>query len=389
MTGSSQGLATSLAEWTASAPPAAHIAFDVAPTGRDRDWLRALGRAGSSITWSGDSIPSLAVESAPIAGPRGGWTISVAAPAGARVAIDDAIAPIDTVETTAGGAHVVAPIGAGYLAATVGGHTAVARPRDTLLPRRVLVLGRASWEAKFVISALEETGWAVDARVSVAPGVDVTQGTSRLPDTARHAAVIVLSPLSAAAASAVARYARGGGGVILSGAAASGALGDIAAGRVGQRVRASSVAFADQAPRQALGFVSLAPRADAIVLEQRDGRVAAAARRVEQGRVVQVGYDESWRWRLAGGGQAVEAHRTWWSAIVSSVAYRAAVPLVREYPDEDAPRARLVEALGPPRSPSPAALAASGWRPSPWLLFVLMTALLVAELASRRLRGAP
>src|SRR5687768_7479972 len=138
MTGSSQGLATSLAEWTASAPPAAHIAFDVAPTGRDRDWLRALGRAGSSITWSGDSIPSLAVESAPIAGPRGGWTISVAAPAGARVAIDDAIAPIDTIETTAGGAHVVAPIGAGYLAATVGGHTAVARPRDTLLPRRVL-----------------------------------------------------------------------------------------------------------------------------------------------------------------------------------------------------------------------------------------------------------
>ena len=72
-------------------------------------------------------------------------------------------------------------------------------------------------------AALEEAGWAVDARLSVAPGIEVTQGGSRWPDTARHVAVVVLDPPSASIAAAVARYARSGGGAILSGASANGA----------------------------------------------------------------------------------------------------------------------------------------------------------------------
>jgi hypothetical protein len=302
--------------------------------------------------------------------------------------VADDIAPLDTVVATAGGAHTVAPIVAGNLTAVVGRQRATAVLRDSLAPRRILVLGLASWEAKFIISALEEAGWGVDARLSVAPGVEVMQGSARLPDTARHAAVIVLRAPSVATAAAIARYARGGGGVILSGAAATGALGDIAPGRVGPRTRPASVAFADNAPRQALGFLSIVPRPDAIVLEERGGRVAAAARRIERGRVLQVGYDDSWRWRLAGGAHAVEAHRAWWTAMVASVAYRAAGPLAREVPDEDAPLARVVDALGPSRE-APSLATEARWVPSPWLLFAIISALLVAELASRRLRGAP
>jgi hypothetical protein len=117
--------------------------------------------------------------------------------------------------------------------------------------------------------------------------------------------------------------------------------------------------------------------------------VAAAARRVDAGRVIQLGYDETWRWRLAGGPQALDAHRTWWGALVSGVAYRAAAPVAGEAPDEDAPLARLVDALGPSSAPAGAATPNTPWLPSPVVLFTLVSVLLLAELASRRLRGAP
>jgi hypothetical protein len=114
-----------------------------------------------------------------------------------------------------------------------------------------------------------------------------------------------------------------------------------------------------------------------------------AGRRVEAGRVVQLGYDETWRWRLGGGAQAVDAHRAWWSALVSSVAHRAVVALSRDPRDDDAPLARLVDALGVPSASAGSTATGARWVPSPALLFALVGALLLAELASRRLRGAP
>jgi hypothetical protein len=253
----------------------------------------------------------------------------------------------------------------------------------------VLVLGRATWEAKFIITALEESGWLVDARLSVAPGIDITQGAPSAPDTARHLAVIVFDPPAARVAAAIARYVRGGGGAVIVGEAGrSTAVAAIAAGRATSRVRPSVTSFADDAPRRALGFFAIAPRPDAIVLEDRGGRVAVAARRVDAGRVVQLGYDETWRWRLGGGDRAVDAHRTWWSTIISSVAHRAAVPLPDEQHVDDAPLARLVDALGQPSVATVSAQRAVWW-PSPALLFTLLTALLLVEIASRRLRGAP
>lgn len=383
-------LTEALPRWTIAPPRRIHAALDAAPPQESRDWLRAIRRAGTPVTWAGEDIPALAVEVAPIANPRGGTMLWVAAPSGARVALADALASIDTVVAAAGGARVLAPSTAGAVTASVGAQMAAARARDTLLLRRVLVLGRATWETKFIVAALEEAGWLVDARLAVAPGVDVTQGGVRSPDTARHAAVVVVDAPSASTASAVARYVRSGGGAILSGASANASsLVDIAIGRAGARVRASSVAFADDAPRRALGFLAIAPLGEAIVLEERDGRVAAAARRVEIGRVVQLGYDETWRWRLAGGAGAVDAHRTWWSGLVSSVAHRAAVPISRDARDDDAPLARLVDALGPPSPASGDMVARARWLPSPALLFALVSMLVLAELASRRLRGAP
>lgn len=383
-------LADRLPGWTIAPPRRVHLLLDAAPSPQARDWLRAIRRAGTPVTWAGDGIPPLALEVAPVANPRGGTLLWVAAPAGAAVVLADALAPIDTVTASAGGASVLAPSTTGPIIASVGEHRATASAHDTLAPRGVLVLGRATWEAKFGIAALEEAGWAVDARLSVAPGIEVTQGASRSPDTARHVAVIVLDAPSASTALAVARYVRSGGGAVLSSTSANGSpLVEIAVGRPGARVRASSIVFADDTPRRALGFLAIAPRSDAILLEERDGRVAAAARRVDAGRVVQLGYDETWRWRLSGGAPALDAHRSWWSALVSSVAYRAALPLTREAPDDDAPLARLVDGLGPASRITDAVTTETRWVPSPILLFGLLSVLLLAELASRRLRGAP
>jgi hypothetical protein len=385
----SADLHAALSQWTATSPRHAHIKLDVAPTQEERDWARALRRAGTPLTWQGDGIPALALEVAPVANPRGGTVVWAVAPAGTRLAIADAVAPLDTVVARRGGAMLVAPLTTGDITMATGVHRAAAKLGDRILMRRVLVLGHATWEAKFVITALEESGWSVDARLSVAPGVDVTQGSPNVPDTARHVAVVVLDPPSVRAAAQIARYVRSGGGAVIAGGSGSSLpLAAIAAGRSGSRARPASIVFAEDAPRHALAFFTIAPRADAIVLEERNGRVAAAARRVDAGRVVQIGYDETWRWRMGGGDGAVDAHRGWWSALISNVAYRAVVPLPDEPRDDDAPLTRLVDALGARGAPS-VQMNGAKWRPSSALLFTLLIALLLTELASRRLRGAP
>jgi hypothetical protein len=385
----SDELSAALGRWTAWPPEQAHLTLRTALTAQERDWAHALRRAGTPVTWQGDSIPAMALEVAPVASPTGGTQVWVVAPTGARLAIGDSVGLLDTVIARGGGATIVAPLTTGAVTATAAEYRTSATPRDSVLLRRVLVLGRATWEAKFVVSALEEVGWLVDARLSVAPGIDVTQGAPSAPDTARHLAVIVLDPPSPSVASAITRYVRSGGGAIIAGAGAqSTSLAAIAAGRIESRVRPSAIAFADDAPRRALAFLALAPRADAILVEERGSRVAVAARRVDAGRVVQLGYDETWRWRLGGGNRALDAHRAWWSALVSNVAYRGVVRLPDEPHDDDAPLARLVEALGSPRAVS-APAQRTPWRPSAALLFGLVTVLLLTEIASRRLRGAP
>jgi hypothetical protein len=139
----------------------------------------------------------------------------------------------------------------------------------------------------------------------------------------------------------------------------------------------------------ATGFYPVsALRPDGIVLERRAGGVAIAARRIGAGRVVQVGYDDSWRWRMAGGAGSVAAHRNWWSHVVGSVAYvpAAARPARTESNAENsAPLAAMVERLGAARSGPP---SNGPMGPLDRRIFItLIMILLLAEWTSRRLRG--
>ena len=386
----SHALTSALAAWTlAPEPSAVHVTAAFAPAAREREWLRALARAGVRVTWSGDSLPATAIEVAARNDPAGGVRAFVAAPAGARATLSDAVGLIDSLGITARASALVLPMSAGALDLGVGNQHARAVAPDSLLLRQAVVLGRAGWEGKFVMASLEERGWKVSSRLRVGPHVFVTQGTPLALDTTHASVVIALDSSAASYASAIATFERSGGGVVLAGdAPVASALRALAPGRAGPRVSAASLSVASATPRRALGFfpiVSLA--SDAVPLESRDGHVIAAARRSGAGRVVQLGYDETWRWRLAGIGDAPAAHREYWSSVVSAAAYRAATPLVAASPAADAaPLASLYADLGAPTPPTAATLHVTpGLRR--WM-FAVLAMLLLAEWASRRLRGA-
>jgi hypothetical protein len=116
--------------------------------------------------------------------------------------------------------------------------------------------------------------------------------------------------------------------------------------------------------------------------------VAIAARRFGAGRALQLGYEDTWRWRM-GGSDGVLRDRIWWAGLVSSVAYAPRV--ARESAEtaiDEAPMAGLVASGGPGTSGSVTANLSGSQ--SDWIawLFVLLALGLMGEIASRRLRGA-
>jgi hypothetical protein len=126
--------------------------------------------------------------------------------------------------------------------------------------------------------------------------------------------------------------------------------------------------------------------AGGVPLDRRADGVVLAARRVGAGRVLQVGYDDSWRWRMAGAQGSERAHREWWSRLVASVAYVPASP-PRSSSDVEsaAPLARMVDRLGPAQ-----AMRDTGADRPPIdhrLLLAMILILLIVEWGSRRLRG--
>jgi hypothetical protein len=388
----SADLSERLPAWArGGAPDSLHVALDSLPDDTTRAWLVALRRTGASVSWSGELAPvALAIE--PVNAPAGGAQLLVAAPDDAPIALRDAVGPFDTVRSVAAGAAIRVPTLAEPAEATVSGTVARARAIDSLAPGGVLVLGTAGWEARYVIAALEESGWSVDARLTIGPALVVRRGSPVPIDTARYAAVIALDSAASGDTRRLAAYARSGGGIILSGvAAALGALRDVAPGRPGVRIRPAVLSFTAGEPRRALGFVSMSGvREDALVLEARDGRPVVAARRAALGRVLQIGYDETWRWRMQGGDAGPESHRRWWSAAVAATARRTAA--VRESSGSvagaGAPRAAISAALGPASAaPDLDSRSAPRHGPDPWLL-IAGSLLLLAEWTSRRLRGA-
>lgn len=232
----------------------------------------------------------------------------------------------------------------------------------------------------------------MDAFIRVAPGVEVTQGAIAAIDTARYSAVVALDNSVAPYADRLVGFARRGGGVVLApGAATVEAIAPLRSGGVGDGSAPAQVAnISGSISRGTLVMAPIIqPRSDAVPLERRSEAVAVAARRFGAGRVVQSGYEDTWRWRMAGAESSARDHRGWWTELVSSVAYapRVALPAVTGEMD-DAPVADLVSALGPPSVQGD--VAGGGLNRSHWLawMFALLAVALIAEVASRRLRGA-
>ena len=369
----------------ASNAAAVHLTLSSTPSPVNRDALAALRRAGVTVTWSGWGTPFAPLAIGAERVPEPSASVRIVTTSNGFVELHDALSVIDTVEAAHGSTVIVgAPSGA--VRATGGASHAVTTLAPASSPRPLLVVGRATWESKFTIAALEEAGWSVAARLSVAPGADVTQGAPLPLDTAHYSAVVVLDSSTGAVGSQLARYVRSGGGlVLLREAAISGALRDIAPANRADRRPSSIMTFDPQQPLRSLPFSPLiALRGDAVPLDVHDGVSFIVARREGAGRVVQVGYDDLWRWRMQGGDSGPADHRAWWSRLVASV---VAVPAsVAEAVDEGAPVARLFNALGAPTLAPPR--RAPDQRLPIWLLPAICT-LFLAEWGSRRFRGAP
>jgi hypothetical protein len=378
-------LESRLPQWTRRPPgDALHANLDVTPSRWAVDWLAALQRGGHSVTWTGNP-PALAVAADPVADPRGGARLDVAAPAGTKLVVRDDASVIDSLTISNLGGSVIAPAVVGRLDAIAGGESASVAAPDSVRIRSIVVVGGAGWEGRFVVAALEGRGWPVIARFSVAPNVYVGQVAPLVLDTARIAAVIAVDTSLQGIGSAIERYVQSGGGLILAGSSSlATTTSSLAPGVLGARFR-PEVLPKDTIALGSTGFYPVASlKPDAIALERRTAGVSIAARRVGPGRVVQVGYDDSWRWRMAGGPGSDAVHAAWWSRLVSSVAY-APTSGRSDVGAGSAPLASMVARIGPARPLVPGADA----RPpvDRRLFMILIMVLLLIEWASRRLRG--
>ncbi len=402
-------VSSALEQWSMDPEATAgHLSFAAAPSASERDWLRALRGAGMTLGYDTPALPPLALKVAAVPDPARLLRVLVAAPESSRVEVRDAIGVLDTVSTTAIGAELRGTALASTVTASLPGIVATAAVPDSLLLRPLLVLGRAGWESKFAIAALEERGWVVVARLVVAPDVNVLQGAILPLDTARLAAVVALDGSAASLAPAIVRYVRSGGGLVLGVEAARiPALAAIAPATAAGALPLASDELAGPDARRGLPLYPLTRlREDALPLERRGDVVAVAARRVASGRVVQSGYNETWRWRMAGPEGSPEAHRAWWAAVVASVARAPSAPSVADTPAtnasesadsrpaerrpslDDAPLARLIAAVGEASTFSPEAAPFDAEAPGlPWWALAISIAALLGEWSSRRLRG--
>jgi hypothetical protein len=219
----------------------------------------------------------------------------------------------------------------------------------------LLIEGAASWETKFTIAALAERGWKIDAISHVAPGVDVREGSPVAPDTSRYAAVIAVDSTASLSARGAGAFVRNGGGLVT--------LHD--ASTVGPR-----------------------PVASVVLERSADGEVRAS--RIGRGRVIRIGYRDLWRHRMTDNDtipDPVAAHRAWLARVVASVAHAPRVASQADTLADPAPLANMVDRIGP-RSASLSEESPMRRKVPSSVLFGILLASLLLELASRRLRGA-
>lgn len=376
-----------LARWTRlPSSVLLHGDFIATPSAWAIDWLAALKRSGHVVTWSG-SPPAIVLTTEASGDPRGGARIEVAAPADGRVVLRDEASVIDSLHVSRFGGSVTAPMVVGTVSASVGGEIAMAASPDSSPSRAVVVIGAAGWEGKYVAAALEERGWPVITRFSVAPNVQVGPPGDLQLDTSRVAAVVAIDTTIARSWPAVQRFVNMGGGLVLAGPASlAHAAATMAPGAITTRFQ-PAVLPRDTIVLGSTGFFPVSTlKPDAVAIERRAGGIAIAARRIGAGRVIQIGYDDSWRWRMAGPTGSENAHREWWARVIGAVAYvpegttTSTVAMA-----SSAPVALLVDRIGTPRTSPPA-----GARRAPIdrrLILAGIMLLLLAEWSSRRLRG--
>ena len=382
----SAALHDALVRWTTTRAPA-RVRVDLAypPAGDQRDWLAALNAAGTHVQWSGPDLLPAAVDIETRVDPAGGADVAVSAPQNEPVILRDTAGILDTARADAYGVRAYVSRPRAAIDAQVGPVRARAALRDSVLLKRLLVIGAAGWETKFTIAALEERGWGVDANVVVSPQTTARQGRIEPIDTARYAAVLVIDTTAARFAAAITRYVRSGGGLIVWSPAAR-LFSPLAPGKAGALLESDKSVPGDSAPREALDLIPVTALAtDAVALEQRGDHVTIAARRVGPGRIIQTGYTDSWRWRMAGSDNAPDDHRAWLAALVANVAYAPRVALTPP-PTDPAPLAALVDALGPATSATFRAPLIDPMRMTP-LVFAILCIALLAEWTSRRQRG--
>ena len=364
---------------------AVDLDVDAMPSSAERDLLVGIRRAGADVRWHGTPAV-LAIEVARVREPDDRARVLVVSSSTAPTALADSAGLLDTVRAGAG-ASIDAEAVVGDVRVEQGRFAARAGPPPSDKRRAVLVLGRPDWESKFVIAALTEAGWTVRASIPTAPGVSIRDADIQPIDTARYDAVVALDSSAVDLAAPIARFVAQGGGLIAEGSALSlDAFAPFAPARAGDRIPGRILLAEDTVTRRDLPLRPLAAlRPDAMSLERQPAGQSLAARRAGLGRVLAVGYDESWRWRMLGGNSGLSAHRRWWSAAVGSVAPNHA-PLASAG-GSAAPVAALVSALGPPS----AALQDVSREPRnslPIVLLALIAAALLAETGSRRFRGA-
>ncbi|HEX6942769.1 MAG TPA: hypothetical protein VF128_07560 [Gemmatimonadaceae bacterium] len=382
----SESLDSALVAWSVAAPAVATLNAATLPERRQRDWLVALRRGGSTVSWTtADSTGGVLVVE-PGAIPAAATHITALGSPGGALVMADELGRIDSMTAGAGGVATwrANPIGA--VRTTVNSAHPSAQARDSMMTGPVLVVGDAGWEAKFVTAALEEEGWSVAARVTVAPSTLVRQRATLPVDTSALSAIVVLDSTSALDVNAITRFVNEGGGLLAAGAGTRHPALRSLLPRTARTVDGAVGALLGPAPRDGLDARTFTVSAGVVPLERRRDSPVVVGRRMGSGRVVGIGYDDTWRLRMTPPDDAApEAHRAWWSSLVAGVAH-SRLTARADAPVDEAPLAATFDALGAPvnHSDLPARRAAFPWDA---VLAAAAALALLLEWLSRRLRG--
>jgi len=213
-------------------------------------------------------------------------------------------------------------------------------------PRVLVAAGAPSWESRFVVRALEESGATVELSQPLGRGLAVRQGGGGVPADAtalaRFDAVLVLEggDPDAARRAALADYAsRLGGGVLRVGGGGAGPLraadgSGAAAAVAGELVRWTLPAELAALPPARVRSASTPvgrPVPGAMVAASGPGGALLALRPAGRGRTAALGLTETWRWRMEAG--RVAEHREFWRSLVDWLAAAPRDSLAVEVPE--------------------------------------------------------